>query len=136
MKKAIVYTDGSYNNSNGRIGYGVHFEDGSCDLSGEVENDSSGSRNVAGELAAVVIAVQEAIARGYTDIHIRYDYAGVEKWVTGEWKCKKQITQQYRSKIYELMKQINITFEHVDAHSGNDGNNFADRLAGQGCGVR
>lgn len=37
MKKAIVYTDGSYSGSTGKMGYGVHFEDGSGDLHGEIK---------------------------------------------------------------------------------------------------
>ena len=136
MKKAIVYTDGSYSGSTGKMGYGVHFEDGSGDLHGEIKNDSSGARNVVGETTAVIIAVQEAITRGYTDIVIRYDYEGVEKWITGEWTCRKKISQQYRDKMCELMKQIGVTFEHVKAHKGNEGNNHADRLAKQGSGIK
>ena len=100
------------------------------------KHDSSGARNVVGETTAAIIAVQEAITRGYTDIVIRYDYEGVEKWITGEWTCRKPISQQYRDKMYELMKQIGVTFEHVKAHKGNEGNNHADRLAKQGSGIK
>lgn len=136
MKKAIVYTDGSYSGSTGKMGYGVHFEDGSGDLHGEIKNDSSGSRNVVGETTAVIIAVQTAIERGYTDVVVCYDYEGVEKLITGEWTCRKPISQQYRDKMHELMKQIGVTFEHVKAHKGDEGNNHADRLAKQGSGIK
>ena len=136
MKKAIVYTDGSYSDSTGKMGYGVHFEDGSGDLHGEIKNDSSGARNVVGETTTAIIAVKTAIARGYTDVVIRYDYEGVEKWITGEWTCRKPISKQYRDKMCELMKQIGVAFEHVKAHSGDENNNRADRLAKQGSGIK
>ncbi|MFQ9072177.1 MAG: hypothetical protein ACLR43_05120 [Faecalibacillus faecis] len=31
-------------------------------------------------------------------ISIYYDYEGIEKWVTGEWKAKKEITKNILKK--------------------------------------
>lgn len=138
MKQAEAWVDGSYNTRNGLAGYGVYLIVGSesLEMSGSVTKFDNSSRNVVGETTAAIIAVQEAIARGCTDVIIRYDYEGVEKWITGEWTCRKPISKQYRDKMYELMKRIGITFEHVKAHSGDENNNRADRLAKQGCGLR
>jgi len=34
------------------------------------------------------------------------------------------------------MKSIDVSFQHVKAHSGDENNNRADRLAKQGCGLK
>lgn len=72
-----------------------------------------------------------AIENGKKKIIIYYDYEGIEKWATKEWKAKKNLTKDY-SKFYdEKSKLINIKFRHVKAHSGITYNERADELAKQ-----
>ena len=49
-------------------------------------------RNVAGEMLGAMNAVQWAKEHEYPAVEIRYDYEGVEKWVTGVWRAKTPLT--------------------------------------------
>ena len=40
-------------------------------------------------------AVRTAMISGFSKIEIRYDYEGIEKWVTGAWRSKTELTQKY-----------------------------------------
>jgi Predicted double-stranded RNA/RNA-DNA hybrid binding protein len=129
----IVYTDGSYDDKLKRYSYGAVFitpkgelikESGSGDDVGGVA-----IRNVAGELTGVVFAVKWAIDNGFSNIIIRYDYEGIEKWISGEWSAKNIITKKYIETINKMQQVININFEKVLAHSNNKYNEMADALA-------
>lgn len=51
-------------------------------------------RNVAGEMLGAMNAVQWAKEHEYPAVEIRYDYEGVEKWVTGVWRAKTLLTKE------------------------------------------
>lgn len=87
------------------------------------------SRNIAGEIEGVKQAVLWAINSNKQRIKIFYDYEGIEKWATKEWKAKVQVSQEYSKFFDEKSKLINIEFEHVKAHSGIVYNEKADELA-------
>lgn len=87
------------------------------------------SRNIAGEIEGVKQAILWAINSNKQKIKIFYDYEGIEKWATKEWKAKVQISQEYSKFFDEKSKLINIEFEHVKAHSGIVYNEKADELA-------
>lgn len=87
------------------------------------------SRNIAGEIEGVKQAILWAINSNKQKIKIFYDYEGIEKWATKEWKAKVQVSQEYNKFFDEKSKLINIEFEHVKAHSGIVYNEKADELA-------
>ncbi|HEY4533280.1 MAG TPA: viroplasmin family protein [Fusobacterium sp.] len=87
------------------------------------------SRNIAGEIEGVKQAILWAINSNKQKIKIFYDYEGIEKWATKEWKAKVQVSQEYSKFFDEKSKLINIEFEHVKAHSGIVYNEKADELA-------
>lgn len=87
------------------------------------------SRNIAGELEGVKQAILWAIENKKNDITIFYDYEGIEKWATKEWKAKKKVAQDYVNFINEKLKLIKINFEQVKSHSGITYNEKADELA-------
>lgn len=91
-------------------------------------------RNVAGELQAVIYLMDQLDKElpEYTSVDIYYDYEGVEKWVTGEWKANKVETRAYRDVMREYQKKFTINFSHVKAHSGVFQNEEADALAKEG----
>lgn len=138
MKQADAWVDGSYNARNGLAGYGVYLRIGDEDyeIYGSVTKCGDSSRNILGEVSAAIVAIKRAIFERCSKIVIHYDYAGIEKWATGEWTCRKQISKDYVKELNNLEKFINISFQKVKAHSGDGNNNRADRLAKLGCGIK
>ena len=62
-------------------------------------------------------------------MEIRYDYEGVEKWVTGVWRAKTLLTSKYAAHMQEAGKKVKISFCKIAAHTGNHYNEEADQLA-------
>lgn len=129
----IAYVDGSFEKSIGRYAFGCVLltRDGQ-----EIRESGSGSdpagvaiRNVAGEMLGAMNAVKWAQENGYPAVEIRYDYEGVEKWVTGVWRAKTLLTSKYAAHMQEAGKKIQISFCKVAAHTGNHYNEEADQLA-------
>ena len=129
----IAYVDGSFEKSIGRYAFGCVLltPDGQ-----EIRESGSGSdpagvaiRNVAGEMLGSMTAVNWAIENKYPAVEIRYDYEGVEKWVTGVWRAKTPLTSKYAVHMQEAGKKIQISFCKVAAHTGNHYNEEADQLA-------
>ena len=135
-KRIVAYTDGSFNAKNNTAGYAaiLTFENGlEKVLSGSITDPQVTSlRNVAGELQAVLEAVKAA-EEACADLVVYYDYEGVEKWVTGEWKAKKEFTQKYRDAVRGSF--IKVAFHKVAAHTGVEYNERADKLAKAACGM-
>ena len=137
-KDVTAYVDGSFNNSANRYGSGIVLI---CDSEMKVlyrggdDPQLVGMRNVAGELNAAILAISMA-PKEFPDISsltICHDYEGISKWVTGEWKAKKGITQGYRD--FVKAQTFPVKFIKVDAHSGDYYNNTADKLAKMGAGL-
>ena len=102
----------------------------------EIRKSGSGSdsagvaiRNVAGEMLGSMTAVNWAIENKYPAVEIRYDYEGVEKWVTGVWRAKTPLTSKYAAHMQEAGKKVQISFCKIAAHTGNHYNEEADQLA-------
>lgn len=137
----IAYTDGSYNAETQVYGYGVRLSDADdldqnvCQFFGCGSKFAS-ARNVAGECAGAIRAVQEAINHGYQKIIIRHDYMGVGAWVTGQWaNTNAPVSQDYKTRMLEQKPFIEICFEWVHGHSGEKYNDEVDMLAKSACGV-
>ena len=130
-----IYVDGSYDADKNVYGYGVValdqegnvmvYNKAGCNVS------STRLRNVAGELLGAMYAVKYAMCKGYKSVEICYDYFGIEKWVTGEWKAKNELTALYSAYMNEWKNEIEILFTKVAAHTNVKYNELADRLAKQ-----
>lgn len=129
----IAYVDGSFEKSIGRYAFGcvILTPDGQ-----EIRRSGSGSdpagvaiRNVAGEMLGAMNAVKWARENDYSAVEIRYDYEGVEKWVTGVWRAKTPLTSKYAAHMQEAGNKIRISFCKIAAHTGNHYNEEADQLA-------
>ena len=131
----IAYVDGSYEHSLLKYAFGCVFllPDGSIYVENGSGNnpDSAKLRNVTAEMLGSMFAVRWAIKNGFSKIEIRYDYEGVEKWVTGAWKSKTELTQKYAAAMCKWSQQIQLKFTKVLAHSNVYYNEMADQLAKQ-----
>ena len=126
------YVDGSY--IDGRVGYGaVLLNDGDIvtELSGGVNRDTE-TRQVAGELVAVMRLLTYCAENNIDAIEIFYDYTGIEKWARGRWKTNTPLTQRYAA--FMKRSSVRVTWQKVKSHSGNTWNDRADELARQGAG--
>ena len=137
-RQAKALVDGSYNERKGLAGFGVYLRvpNKVHELYGYVDRPGDSSKNILGEVTAALIAIKYAIKEHCSKITIVHDCKGIEKWATGEWKRNIPLTQAYHEDVNELMKSIDVSFQHVKAHSGDENNNRADKLAKQGCGLK
>lgn len=132
----LTYVDGSYDDSIKKYAFGCVFilPDGKIYTEyGNGDNAQSlQHRNVTGEMLGAMYAVKTAMLNGYKAIEIRYDYEGIEKWVTGEWRSKTELTGKYAASMREWGRSIKISFTKVPAHSNVKYNELADKLAKKG----
>lgn len=132
----VAYVDGSYENAIRRYAFGCVFlvPDGRIYLQyGSGNNEQSlQHRNVTGEMLGAMYAVKAAILGGYRRIQICYDYEGIEKWVTGVWRAKQELTAKYAESMRQWGQTIQIRFTKVPAHSHVTYNELADQTAKRG----
>lgn len=128
-----AFVDGSFEVSVGRYGFGcVILQPGEEPLEyyGSGNNEASAAlRNVTGEMLGAMFAVKWALAHGQSEILICYDYEGIEKWSTGLWKAKTELTVRYANAMKDWGNSIRIDFRKIAAHTGNTYNERADQLA-------
>jgi ribonuclease HI len=124
-----AYVDGSY--MKGKTGWGVVvirddqpvFTDSGV-LSGK---ECVAQRQVPGEIEAAKRAVSWCEENGVATIRIAYDYMGLEKWATGQWKTNNSITKAYAA--FMKKTQVSIYWMKIKSHSGDRWNDVADELA-------
>lgn len=131
--KVIAYVDGSYDDKLKKYSFGCILLLPSGDIvkeSGNGDNpESLAIRNVAGEMLGAMYAVKWAMINGYSEIELRYDYEGIEKWVQGMWKAKNELARKYAAAMNDWKRFIHISFLKIAAHSNNKYNDMADELA-------
>ena len=134
--RLLTYVDGSYDDSLPKYAFGCVFllEGGEIRLAyGNGDNPQSlKHRNVTGEMLGAMYAVKTAMMNGFQSVEICYDYEGIEKWVTGSWRSKTELTQKYAASMRDWGKSIEILFTKVAAHSNIVYNELADRTAKRG----
>ncbi|MED2879583.1 viroplasmin and RNaseH domain-containing protein [Bacillus wiedmannii] len=134
IKKAELkaYIDGSFDNDKKYYSYAsiIFFDNKRIELA-EADNDPEivEQRNVAGEVNAVISVINFALNNNVKSIEVYYDYAGIEKWATKEWKAKNKFTQGYVEFIDKYKDVIDIQFIKVKSHSGDEYNEQVDALA-------
>lgn len=132
--KSYAFIDGSFNPKTKIYGCGGYLIDqsGKKHIIQQCGSDKNLAkmRNVAGELLGVKAVIDMAKSLKMKKLTLFYDYAGIENWVNGEWKCKKHETKMYRDLVHSAIKNgLEIIFKKVDAHTGVAGNEEADQLA-------
>lgn len=132
----LAYVDGSYDDTLKKYAFGCVFilADGHIYTQyGNSDNEQSlQHRNVTGEMLGAMYAVKTAMLNGFQKVELCYDYQGIEKWVTGEWRSKTELTQKYARAMREWGTKIHISFTKVAAHTNVKYNELADQMAKQG----
>ncbi len=132
----LAYVDGSYNDSLKKYAFGCVFilPDGRIYTEyGNGDNEQSlQHRNVTGEMLGAMYAVRTAMISGFQKVELCYDYEGIEKWVTGAWRAKTELTMKYAQAMRRWGKDIRILFSKVQAHSNIYYNEMADQTAKAG----
>lgn len=107
-----------------------------AEISKKFSDEELGSmRNVAGEIKAAQLAMDFALKNKYKELIICHDYEGISRWPLGEWTPTRKGTRAYKKYYEEMTKKIDIKFVKVKAHSGNEYNEMADRLAKKALGI-
>ena len=117
-----IFVDGCYSDKKKVASYGyVAVKDNNIihEASGIMDKYTE-TRNVAGELKATVEAINWAIKQGYSKVYIHYDYEGIEKWTTGEWKAKNNISRLYVDYIARIKDTIILSFIKVKCNIYNE----------------
>jgi len=127
-----AYVDGSF--IFGKVGFGLVIIQDDAKIFedvGSVNNpEYLEARQVSGELMAVGKVIQWCNQHGHTSITIHYDYAGIKEWAVGNWKAKQPLTQRYAQ--FVALSGIIITWNKIQAHSGDHWNEYVDKLAKRG----
>ncbi|CAB1242551.1 Ribonuclease HI-related protein [Clostridiaceae bacterium BL-3] len=134
--EAIAFVDGSYDATAEKSAFGaiiISFG-GNKDTLYKAFTKKLGEkfislRNVAAELEGVKEVISWAITYKKRKVTVFYDYIGIEKWATGQWKAKNEVTKKYVSFIQEKKHYIEVEFMKVLAHSGVKLNEEVDTLA-------
>ncbi len=91
------------------------------------DNIAEGSRQIAGEITAAAKAAEYCDKYNIKEATIYYDYKGIAKWATGDWKAKKNITSRYAD--YMSGVKVRIKWVKLESHTGYIWNDYADKLA-------
>ena len=134
--EVVAFVDGSYDVTEEKSAFGaiIFSHSGNKDILYKAFTKQLGEefislRNVAAELEGVKEAINWAIKYNKRRIAIYYDYEGIEKWATGQWKANKVITKDYVRFIQEKRVVLEIEFVKVPAHSGVKLNEEVDAIA-------
>jgi len=123
-----VYVDGSF--SEERVKWAMVIVDGDSLIhedAGILPKCLNEHGQIVGELNGAVLAVVWAY-KNNCKVRIFYDYLGIEKWATGEWKANKEATQKYAEYMQKHAPKYVDSFVKVKSHSGDYWNDYVDEL--------
>ena len=113
--EVIAFVDGSYDATEEKSAFGAimisHGKNKDILYKAFTKNlgeDFIAQRNVAAELEGVKEAINWSITYNKKKLIVFYDYEGIEKWATGEWKAKKEIHKKYVSFIQEKIQWLRM----------------------------
>lgn len=136
MKNTDIYVAGSWNESLAQYGWSyIVVEDGEVSYTRYGAGSNSkyvASRQMGGEVAAVLQALGYANKNDYSHIVLHYSYEGIEKWISGEMQLNSKVSKVYHYMFHKLKGNVKVTFS---ALQGKDNSHFsyAKKLARRGA---
>lgn len=131
-----IYTDGACSGNPGRGGWGVYIEKGieKIELNGSEEDTTNNRMELVAVIQALRYVDQNSKIKLFTDS--KYVMQGIQEWIlkwkTNDWKTanKKDVkNKDLWMDLDELVELHNIDWIWVKGHSGDFGNEIADKLA-------
>lgn len=134
----FVYVDGSFDSSTNAYSFGAVLVNNGVETRFKKAfpaDEYSAHRNVAGEIKGAGFVINYCINQGISEIDLYYDYIGIEKWFTGEWKARKPISMVYQEFANTVKDKIKVNFIKVKSHSNVYYNDLVDLLAKEALGI-
>lgn len=136
LKDINIYVDGSFRSQDNTFSYGFVFVENDKILKSNSKRIKDEKylryRNVWAELKAATSAIETAKKIGYSNINLYYDFQGIEIFLNKDYSRAtspfKVLKRQYQEEMFEHMKDVNVNFIKVKAHSGDKFNNYVDKL--------
>ena len=136
LKHVTIYTDGACSGNPGPGGWGALL------IYGEHEKPLSGGEtettNNRMELMAAIEALEALTSKCRVDLYTDSEYLrkGITEWM-GKWKANGWRTSQKKDvknrdlweRIDSLVGRHDVTFHWVKGHSGDEKNEYVDKLA-------
>lgn len=141
--EAIIYTDGSYFKDRPEEFASASVTLGRGGILAKLarhytDPEMAKMNNVAGEVMAAALALEEANWNGIRKVTVCHDYKGIAYWVDPDpkfgkpWAAGNRYTKQYRDTVLRLRGEgMEIRFVHTKGHSGIEYNEMVDGMAKQ-----
>jgi len=144
--QCVIYTDGSHQRGKKYLGIGAYCQYQGVEYKMSLQCDDkmlssygiteTACSNPTAEFLAVAEVLRELNRsplpfRSNITITFMNDYIGPANWIAGNWKANEIHIQNILKECRILIKNINVPvyFQHVKGHSGDHGNDQADKLA-------
>lgn len=77
--------------------------------------------NISGEISAVLFSLHTLVEKGITEANIKYNFEGIYKWLSGEWKAKSDEALEYASFVndFSIRNKLNLYYSSASSNDGN-----------------
>lgn len=136
-KVCVAYVDGSFDAGQSAYSYGcilLHQGERKEMSRAFFNTEDVSMRNVAGEIEGAMAAMAYCEEHHIEQLHLYYDYQGIEAWAVGDWRRNKPGTIRYKA-FYDSLQNVKVVFHKVKGHSGVELNEEVDRLAKAALGI-
>ena len=124
----IAFVDGSFKEKGKIMGTAYCIQCGEKVFSHSSFVKCGNGSSCIAELMSAMLTVDRAISEGLKDLTIVYDNMQIRNAYLKQPK-EHSYSRKYYDYMHSVRKQINLNFVKVKAHSGNEKNNYVDRMA-------